>query len=67
MGVIGGKDRDATPVKIFSDGSVVWNPPSVVSTSCEMLIAQYPFDTQTCSIVLVGWTYTLSAMNVSAG
>ena len=67
MGVIGGKDRDATPVRILSDGSVVWTPPSVVSTSCEMLIAHYPFDTQTCSIVLVGWTYPLSEMNVSAG
>ena len=64
--MIGGADRDATPVRIKADGSVVWYPPAEVSTSCEMLIAKYPFDTQTCSIVLVGWTYPLSEMGVSA-
>ena len=66
LGVIGGMGRDATPVRITSDGMVLWTPPSEVSTSCEMLIAQYPFDTQNCAIVLLGWTYPLSEMNVSA-
>ena len=66
VGVIGGQGRDATPVRITSDGTVAWYPPAVVSTSCEMMIARYPFDTQSCEVVLVGWTYPLSEMDVTA-
>ena len=66
VGVMGGKDRDATPVRIRPNGLVTWTPPTEISTSCEMLIAKYPFDTQVCSIVLLGWSYPLSEMNITA-
>ena len=65
VGVVGGQSRDATPVRIMSDGNVAWRPPSEVSASCEMKIAQYPFDTQTCEIIMIGWAYPLSEMQIT--
>ncbi|XP_076436921.1 neuronal acetylcholine receptor subunit alpha-6-like [Babylonia areolata] len=67
LGVIGGKKQDATPVRLSREGLVMWIPPKQVTVSCEMTIAQYPFDTQTCHIILIGWTYPVSEMDMVVG
>ena len=63
--VLGGEDNDATPVRVTYDGWVTWTPPDALTTTCEMSIVQFPFDTQTCHVVLLGWTYPVSEMNLT--
>ena len=67
VGVLGGKDRDATPVRVTSQGVVTWYPISSVTTSCEMDISQYPFDTQVCTVDIIGYSYPIIEMNITTG
>ena len=60
VGKIGGKDKDNTPLRIHYDGEVKWFPPLETSTSCEMRIARFPFDKQTCYIIITGWGVSIS-------
>ncbi|KAK7495779.1 hypothetical protein BaRGS_00012999 [Batillaria attramentaria] len=66
VGVVGGEDNDATPVRFDQNGVVYWTPPTEVTTSCEMNVEEFPFDSQECKVVLLGWTYPLSEMIVTA-
>ncbi len=45
-------------------GMVLWAPPFVATTSCAVDITYYPYDKQTCSVIVTGWSYTLAEMNV---
>ena len=63
--MISGKNQDATPLRIHSDGRVSWFPPAVIKTSCEMTISHYPFDTQVCSIKFMGWSSPVADLNVT--
>ena len=60
VGKIGGKSKDDTPVRIRYWGQVKWFPPLETSTSCEMRIAHFPFDRQTCYIIVTGWAVSVS-------
>nr|KAG5705798.1 hypothetical protein BaRGS_027457 [Batillaria attramentaria] len=48
------------------NGVVYWTPPTELTTSCEMNVEEFPFDSQECKVVLLGWTYPLSEMIVTA-
>ncbi|XP_076454827.1 5-hydroxytryptamine receptor 3A-like [Babylonia areolata] len=57
MGRIGGVFKDNTPVRVKYDGTVRWYPPLETTTSCEVKLSRYPFDTQSCAITLTVWGY----------
>ncbi|RUS87280.1 hypothetical protein EGW08_004960, partial [Elysia chlorotica] len=41
---------DELPVRLLSDGSIVWAPTAVISTACDIDVTYYPMDTQVCYI-----------------
>lgn len=43
---------------IQSDGHVLWIPPIIYKTSCEVDVTYFPFDQQSCRMDLGSWTYT---------
>ncbi|KAH9283385.1 Acetylcholine receptor subunit beta-like 1 [Echinococcus granulosus] len=43
---------------LHSDGRVLWIPPAIFKTSCEIDVRYFPFDQQTCHMDLGSWTYT---------
>ncbi|KAM3185443.1 hypothetical protein ACTXT7_006333 [Hymenolepis weldensis] len=45
-------------VVLQSDGHVLWIPPIIYKTSCEIDVKYFPFDEQTCRIDLGSWIYT---------
>ncbi|VDL64051.1 unnamed protein product [Hymenolepis diminuta] len=45
-------------VVLQNDGHVLWIPPIIYKTSCEIDVKYFPFDEQTCRIDLGSWTYT---------
>uniref|UniRef100_A0A0R3WJX5 Neur_chan_LBD domain-containing protein n=1 Tax=Hydatigena taeniaeformis TaxID=6205 RepID=A0A0R3WJX5_HYDTA len=43
---------------LHSDGRVLWIPPAIFKTACEIDVRYFPFDQQTCHMDLGSWTYT---------
>ncbi len=49
---------------VNSNGNVMWMPPGIIESSCEVNVALYPFDTQTCPLTFGTWSFTDSLVNV---
>ncbi|XP_044158514.1 acetylcholine receptor subunit alpha-1-B [Bufo gargarizans] len=55
-------DGDFTIVKntkILLDytGKIIWTPPAIFKSYCEIIVTYFPFDQQNCSMKLGTWTY----------
>lgn len=42
---------------VSNDGSVLWIPPAMFSSTCSIDITNFPFDIQTCDMKFGSWTY----------
>ncbi|CAG2205653.1 CHRNA6 [Mytilus edulis] len=52
-------------VRIQYDGEVRWEPPAVLSTSCDMDVTYFPYDSQICEIELASWGFPADAVNLT--
>ncbi|CAO1367240.1 unnamed protein product [Diamesa hyperborea] len=50
---------------LFNNGQVLWVPPSKFETFCSFDFKYWPFDVQTCSIVIGSWTYSGHQIDLS--
>ncbi|XP_041056184.1 acetylcholine receptor subunit alpha [Carcharodon carcharias] len=46
-----------TKVLLDYTGKIVWTPPAIFKSYCEIIVTHFPFDQQNCSIKLGIWTY----------
>ena len=51
-------------VRIDSSGLVHWKPSQVIKTGCDIDVTYYPFDTQTCSIIVSTWMSTKDEIDI---
>ncbi|CAG2246462.1 CHRNB1 [Mytilus edulis] len=51
-------------IRISSAGGLRWEPLAVLSTSCAMIVAYFPFDKQGCSIELASFELPSNAVNL---
>ncbi|CAC5413832.1 unnamed protein product [Mytilus coruscus] len=56
---------DDTTVRIRYDGEIRWEVPAILSTSCDMDVTIFPFDSQTCDIELACWGFHTDAVNLT--
>ena len=54
-------------VCVYNDGSVYWYPYTVFETSCDLDVTYFPFDTQTCSVIITSWSYSHWEVNFTIG
>ena len=43
--------------KVTYEGDVTWRPPIISKTFCEIRVADFPFDTQNCTLKIGTWTH----------
>ncbi|XP_056147729.1 acetylcholine receptor subunit alpha-like [Lampris incognitus] len=46
-----------TKVLLEHTGMIIWNPPAIFKSYCEIIVLHFPFDLQNCSMKLGTWTY----------
>lgn len=46
---------DTMNVRVFSNGVANWSPGDVLSSSCSIDVTYYPFDVQTCEMIMMIW------------
>ncbi|KAM4698127.1 acetylcholine receptor subunit alpha-1-B isoform 2-T2 [Rhinophrynus dorsalis] len=54
-----------TKVLLDYTGKIIWTPPAIFKSYCEIIVTYFPFDQQNCSMKLGTWTYdgTLVVIN----
>ncbi|XP_059158995.1 acetylcholine receptor subunit delta-like, partial [Physella acuta] len=53
MNTLGDRDPfgdDVAPMFVYSDGSASWAPGTLLTTSCQLDLTDYPFDSQSCTV-----------------
>ena len=49
--------NDEVRFRVYSNGDVRWIKPIPITTSCDVNIARFPFDSQTCHIEIAFWAW----------
>lgn len=49
---------------VSHSGSVLWMYPALIKTYCTLNVKYFPFDSQTCDIVFISWTYNGDELDV---
>ncbi|XP_013066091.2 acetylcholine receptor subunit alpha-like [Biomphalaria glabrata] len=65
MNTLGDRDLfqdDVAPVFINNEGSVSWVPGSLIPSSCELQMSDYPFDEQACTITFFAMQYSVTEL-----
>ncbi|XP_053139298.1 acetylcholine receptor subunit alpha [Hemicordylus capensis] len=46
-----------TKILLKHTGEIIWTPPAIFKSYCEIIVTHFPFDEQNCSMKLGTWTY----------
>ncbi|CAG7820156.1 unnamed protein product, partial [Allacma fusca] len=46
-----------TKATLHFTGEIVWKPPAIYKSSCEINVEWFPFDEQSCAMKFGSWTY----------
>ncbi|XP_046582662.1 neuronal acetylcholine receptor subunit alpha-3-like [Haliotis rubra] len=64
MNKVGPIGQEGVPLRVFSEGTMLWIPPTRLETSCTIDVSNYPFDVQSCIINITGWTYATDELDL---
>ena len=56
--------RTRDTVVVSSDGSIVWIPCYMITSTCKMDTTWFPFDDQKCDLKFGSWTYSGLSLNI---
>ncbi len=49
--------KTMTKAILHHDGKVIWTPPAIFKSSCEIDVEFFPFDKQLCFLKFGSWTF----------
>lgn len=52
-----------TKAVLHYSGKVMWTPPAIFKSSCEIDVRYFPFDQQTCFMKFGSWSYDGNQVN----
>uniref|UniRef100_A0AC35TXV8 Neur_chan_LBD domain-containing protein n=1 Tax=Rhabditophanes sp. KR3021 TaxID=114890 RepID=A0AC35TXV8_9BILA len=47
-----------TKAKLSPNGTVLWEPPAIFKSMCQIEVEWFPFDDQICTLIFGSWTYS---------
>ena len=56
--------HESIMIRVASDGRAIWSPGQILKSTCAVSVQYYPFDTQTCSMMFVAWSYIASEVQL---
>ena len=51
-------------IRVDNSGLIHWKPSQVIRTGCDIDVTYYPFDTQTCNIIVSTWMSTIDDIDI---
>ena len=60
----GGRTKFVTEVSVDNTGFSVWSGPATFKASCQLRIANWPFDNQTCKLAFGSYTHGVGRMDI---
>lgn len=58
---------DMTKCIVYSDGTVLWSRPGLITSTCTFNLEKFPYDEQDCCFKFGSWAYHSGQMNLSKG
>ncbi|KAH9498109.1 Acetylcholine receptor subunit alpha, partial [Bulinus truncatus] len=56
--------EDTIPLRVDAKGEVSWNPPGLLTVSCNMDITYFPWDKHKCAIQVTSFGYTIQEVSI---
>lgn len=50
--------------KLYKNGLIAYNRPTAYTFSCKLSLAEFPFDTQVCTMIFGSWKYPKAILNL---
>ena len=66
INLAGGPSKFVTDVTVNDQGKCTWSGPATFKVNCEMRIAQWPFDQQTCKLGFGSYTYAKNLLKITS-
>ena len=59
--------RNVIPLRVLFDGTVNWQSPFTLTTTCTMDVTDFPYDAQYCVITVGSWQYRADEVDIHCG
>jgi hypothetical protein len=50
---------------VSNDGTVLWIPPVIINSRCDLDLYYFPFDKQQCQLIFGSWTHSAETVNIN--
>lgn len=62
----GGTEKYNSRVKLYPNGTNIWQAPAVFKSTCDISVKYFPFDQQTCLLTFGSWAFKRTKLRLNA-
>lgn len=59
-------DKLQTRMMVLNTGEVKWMTSAILKTHCDIVVRDFPFDSQICELKIVSWTFSEPNLVISS-
>ena len=60
----GGRTKFVTEISVDNEGNCVWSGPATFKANCDLVINEWPLDSQSCELGFGSFSYGINRMNL---